>query len=126
MLLTENYSATRAFCVEEFEDEGSHYFLEIEDGSVLFITGQELYEYDPIIEGEIVKAPRRFPCTEFTLRRHRKENYIVDILCRGAVLEPEVVAPHFGELMWEEVVGGTRILEGRTYDDIKKQCVAPR
>ena len=34
MLISESFSAVRAFQVEEFEDEGSHYFIELTDGAV--------------------------------------------------------------------------------------------
>jgi hypothetical protein len=36
LLVATEYEAVRAFAVEEFEDEGSHYFLELTDGRVLF------------------------------------------------------------------------------------------
>ena len=43
----EVFHARRAFQVEETEDEGSNYFLELANGRVLFISGQMLYEYEP-------------------------------------------------------------------------------
>ena len=39
LLLTEEYQATRAFQLDEWEDEGSHYFVELRDGSVLYLNG---------------------------------------------------------------------------------------
>lgn len=39
--------------------------------------------------------PRRFPCDDFTVRRHKTEGYVIDIACRGAAMEPEVLAPAF-------------------------------
>ncbi|MEZ5387371.1 MAG: hypothetical protein R3F13_17815 [Prosthecobacter sp.] len=42
------FRACRAFQVEETEDEGSNYFVELEDGRTLFISGQFLYEYEPL------------------------------------------------------------------------------
>ena len=44
--------------MEELEDEGVSYFLELDDGAVLFLSGQYLDEDE---------SP--FPCTEFIVRR---------------------------------------------------------
>jgi hypothetical protein len=92
--------ATRAFGVEEFEDEGLHYFLELADGRVLFVSGQYLYDYEPSSDDPETTQARSFPCTEFTVQRHKKEGYVVEILRGGTVLEPEVMAPPFGEKAW--------------------------
>ena len=56
LLEEKSFRAIRALQVEEFEDEGDHYFLELDNGAVLFLSGQYLYGYD---------EPRTFPCTEF-------------------------------------------------------------
>lgn len=87
----EVYHARRAFQVEENEDEGSNYFLELADGRVLFISGQMLYEYEPDESG----GPRRFPCTEFELVLKSGTRDMLDLHCRGQALEPEVLAPAF-------------------------------
>lgn len=97
ILVRDAYTARRAFEVEEYDDEGLHYFLELTNGEVLYLTGQALYEFLPN-EGdeEDLQPPqsRRFPCTEFELLRHRTEGYVADIVCKGDVLTPEVVLPH--------------------------------
>ena len=93
-LVASDYKARRAIQVEECEDEGSHYFVELEDGSVLYLNGQYLRYYDPI-DFPDQPQPRSFPCTSFTLRRHRESGYTVDIICHGEVLEPEVIVPAF-------------------------------
>ena len=69
------FQATRAFGVEDYGDEGSHYFLELADGSgILALCGQYLYAYEPITDDPELNQPRRFPCTSFTVRRHRTEH----------------------------------------------------
>jgi hypothetical protein len=85
LLESQSFTAVRAWQAEEFEDEGSHYFIELADGSLLYLTGQYLYDYEP----------PRFPCTEFVIRRHRHERYVVDIACAGVVLEPHRIALPF-------------------------------
>lgn len=123
---TQSYRAVRAFSVEEFEDEGSHYFLELEDGSVLYLTGQELYSYEPIDDDPELNQARQFPCTEFILRKHKTEGYIIDIQCGGTVLEPEVVAPPFSTEDFEDdrAPEPNSIIHHRTFDQIKAERLA--
>ncbi|MFZ5636679.1 MAG: hypothetical protein ACOY82_08840 [Pseudomonadota bacterium] len=97
ILIRESFSAVRAFEVDPYDDEGLHYFLELTNGDVLYLTGQALYEFLPIEgdEGDLQPPQmRRFPCTEFELLRHRTEGYLADIVCKGSALEPEIVLPH--------------------------------
>lgn len=118
-LLTEqSFRATRAFGVEEFEDEGVHYYLELADGGgVLFLSGQYLYDYEPARDQK-----RRFPCSEFVVRRHKDKGYAVDIRCEGRVLEPDVVAPGFSLDAWENdtVPADGTIISTASYDEIKR------
>ena len=117
------FRATRAFGVEEFEDEGLHYFLEPVDSSVLFLSGQYLYDYEPITDDPELNQPRSFPCTEFTIRRHKKDGYVVDIARGGAVLEPEVMAPAFGKKVWraKRIPEDGQVITRATYDDLKRE-----
>jgi hypothetical protein len=90
LLVSANFRVDRAFRVDEFDKEGPHYFLELEGGSILHLSGNYLYDYEPI-QG----YPRRFPCTRFAVRRHAEMGYVVDLVCGGVVIEPEVEAPSF-------------------------------
>lgn len=116
-----SFRATRAFGVEEAEDEGLHYFLELADGRVLFLSGQYLYDYEPISDDPAVNQPRSFPCTEFTVRRHKTDRYVVDILRAGAVLEPEVIGPPFGRNAWraKRIPEDGQLIADTTYDALK-------
>lgn len=96
-LVSSDFLARRAFGVQEYDDEGLHYFLELVDGRVLFLSGQYLYDYEPVENDTDDRQPRRFPCTDFTIRRHKIEGYVVEIVCRGEVLEPEFFARPFPE-----------------------------
>ena len=71
---------------------------------VLFLSGQYLYDSEAISDDSETNRPRAFPCSEFTLRRHKTESYVAEIRCRGSVLEPEVMAPAFKmKNDWREV-----------------------
>ena len=89
LLVSSSFEAKRAFAVEETEDEGLHYYLELANQQVLFLSGQYLYDYEPIDDDPEVDQKRTFPCTTFTVHRHRTEHYVVQIECAGDVLEPE-------------------------------------
>jgi hypothetical protein len=121
MLISEHHRALRAFQVEESEDEGSHYFLELEDRSVLYLGGQFLYEYEPLN-----KTTRMFPCTQFTVRRHRANGFVVDILCSGQVLEPELIAPPFSLDDFEQLdsIAELQIIQDKSYDQVKAERLA--
>src|SRR4029079_8096775 len=54
LLVSTDYKAKRAFEVEEFEDEGLHYFIELANGGVLYLNGQYLYEYQAAPDGSPV------------------------------------------------------------------------
>jgi hypothetical protein len=99
------------------------YFLELDDHSVLYLSGQFLYGYEPVQTRKATSA-RQFPCTQFTLRRHKQDNAVVDILCSGEVLEPEAITPPFdqkeitrGGWVSEEVL----VIHDKTYDDLKSE-----
>ena len=121
MLTHQSFRALRAFQLEEFEDEGSQYFLELEDHSVFYLSGQFLYEYEPSDE-----RPRRFPCTEFTIRRHKDNGYVVDLLCSGDVLEPEVTAAPLDvdELETYGAISDGQVIPGQGYDEVKAERLA--
>jgi hypothetical protein len=90
LLVSTSFQIIRSLQVEELEDEGSHYFLQLTDNRVLFLSGQYLYDYEPLDD-----IPRTFPSSAFTVRRHKDEGFAVDIICQGEVLEPEACAPAF-------------------------------
>ena len=125
LLVSANFRAARAFEVQEFDDEGLHYFIELEDDSVLHLSGQYLYHYAPIDDDPEVNQPRLFPCTDFTVRRHREDGYVVDIVCRGRVLVPEVTAQAFTSRDFRKgrVPEDGEILRGRSYEVIKAERI---
>jgi hypothetical protein len=126
LLESTEYKATRAFQLEEWEDEGLHFFLELEDGSVLYLNGQYLYEYEEIVDDVEVPIPRRFPCTDFTVKRHRRSGDLADLICRGDAFEPETVAPPFDDAEYRRgaVPEDGQVIRDRSYDEIKRERLA--
>jgi hypothetical protein len=121
LLVATRYQANRFFQVEECSDEGSHYFIELHDGSVLYMNGPYLSAYEPHKLFNLIDRPRKFPCTEFVVKRDREDGGVITIQCIGSVLEPEIVTPPFEE---EDLQSGMMPLDGdvittRSYDEMK-------
>lgn len=130
-LASQAFRATRAFFVDEYEDLGIHYYIALEDGRVLHLCGQYLYDYEPYEEDEAgdlgQEGPwrRRFPCTEFTILRHRDKGYVVDIVCAGRPLEPEVRARALTRREWMAAPPDGAIIADRSFDALKAERLAP-
>lgn len=64
--------------MEEHNDEGPHYFAEVDVGKLMFITGQWLY--DPFVVGR----DRAFPSTDFELARDPASGQVLSLRAAGA------------------------------------------
>jgi hypothetical protein len=126
LMVSEDYKAKRAFEVEEFEDEGRSFFIELADGAVLFLSGQYLYDcgQDKTDSDHL----HSFPNTDFTILRHRTKFYVLDIICRGSLLKPELIAPPFGPDYYDSdtAPGDGDVIRDRTYDDFKSKYGSPK
>jgi hypothetical protein len=122
LLVASDFHARRAFGAREYDDEGPHYFVELDDGRVLYLNGQYLYDYEPVNDGPGENEIRLFPCTDFTVYRHKIEGYVVGLVCRGTPLEPEFVAPPLTPRArrWIGHPEDGRVLAGRPYDQLKQ------
>ncbi len=123
LLVSTNFRADRAFRVDEFNEEGPHYFLELEGGGILHLCGQYLYAYEPF-DG----SRRHFPSTEFTVRRHATAGYVVDLICGGLIIEPEVEAPPYSEHDFKQrrVPEDGIILWNVNFDELRQERTAFR
>jgi hypothetical protein len=72
-------------------------------------------------ESEDESQPKRFPCTEFSVIRHKKEGWVFDIDCRGEVLEPEPVVPSENALWYsgKNIPGDGDIITDRSFEELK-------
>ena len=123
LLVSTEFHAVRVFEVEEFEDEGPHYFLELVDSNVLYLNGQYLYDYGQM-EGEEDEDTtlNAFPCTEFTIKRHRREGFVVEMICRGRLLKPESMAPTFPREAYRhyKVLEDGDNITDKSFDELKQ------
>lgn len=121
LLVSTAYQAIRYFQVKASNEEGPHYFIELHDGSVLHLNGRYLAAFEPRKVLGMINHPRKFPCTEFVVKRDRYDGCVADIQCRGSALEPEIVTPPFTELDFQNgiVPQDGDIITSRTYDEMK-------
>jgi len=85
-------------CVEitEFEDEGMHFLLELLDGRVLYLSGQNLYD--------LTEEPRPiFPSTSIQLKRVADSGLVTSVTPTGSYLAPIKKYPDFATaVLYEE------------------------
>ncbi|HEX7153931.1 MAG TPA: hypothetical protein VF618_20745 [Thermoanaerobaculia bacterium] len=93
----ERYVAVRAFGVE-----ANGYYFELQNGQVLYLDDRNL-------DG--------FPSTEFVLRRHQTEGYIVDIEVIGGPMPLDAIVPPFADE--EDAPNDGDVLVGGSYQNIK-------
>ena len=113
VLARTDFTAVRAFSVEEFEDEGLHFVIELKDGGILYLSGQYLYDC------------KQFPCTEFTVYRHRDEDWVADIRCGGKAIETEALPFAFSKAHFKAglVPEDGQIWRDRSYEQFKAELV---
>jgi hypothetical protein len=87
------YRVAGALRVEEAEDEGSSYYLRLEDGRVAFLSGQYLYE--PEDAGT-------FPNSVVTVVRAPHTDIVLDLRCEGRPLGSAPVLPTFTAADWDQ------------------------
>lgn len=110
LLLSQPYVVQRAFRIAESAVEGPHYFLETDDGRVLYLAGQYLYQED---DNEL------FPTPAFTIVRHADHGYVVDLVCEGERLSLEADLPACPQ-SWDGLEDG-QWLRG-SFDELLAAC----
>jgi len=73
--------------VEEIEDLGLNFFLEIGESKLLFLSGQYLYDVAYEIGKDEVERPGRFPNTKFELVRVPHSRQLIGFDCLGEPLK---------------------------------------
>jgi len=79
VLASAEYEVRDVVEIEEVEDEGCHYLLDIGDGQTLVLSGQ--YLYGPVESG-------MFPSSRIRIFWHRTEGYTFGIECLGNNILP--------------------------------------
>ena len=74
--------------VEEVEDLGLNFFLDIGDSQLLFLSGQYLYELASDIGENEVKRRWKFPNQQFEIIRAPRSRRLLGVACHGEPLRP--------------------------------------
>jgi len=80
--------AKGAVAVEEVEDLGLSFFLDVGDAQLLFLTGQYLYELACDIGEDEVGRPGVFPNQQFEIIRAPRSRRLLGVECRGQPFRP--------------------------------------
>jgi hypothetical protein len=94
------YDVRRAMRLTGSDD----YFLELADGSVLYLGGLYLQE------------AQAFPCRELTVQRHPVEGYVIDVECAGELIVPEP-GKRFAEN--DDIPVDGHLVAGLTFDALR-------
>lgn len=74
--------------VEEVEDLGLNFFLDVGDSKLLFLTGQYLYELAYDIGEDEVERPGKFPNRQFEIIRSPQSRHLLGFECKGEPFRP--------------------------------------
>jgi hypothetical protein len=85
------FNVVRAWQIDELEDEGLHFVLELDSGGTLFLSGQFLYE--PVTKGA-------FPCAELKVSVNSRTKDVLALDCAGERIE---IVDTFGAFTDEEL-----------------------
>ena len=106
--------ATGAAEVEEIEDFGLNFFLDLGESKLLFLTGQYLYDVAYEIGKDEVERPGRFPNAKFDIVRAPHGRQLLGVDCLGEPLRPskryrvpKKLEKHFFELQDGQTIPGT-------------------
>ena len=127
--LREEYEASRALTVEELHTSSLLHFIDIGDGKILCLFGQQYYDFEPITDDPEVNQPRLFPTTTFSLVRHHKRDEVISLVPGADVFEPTVCEPIIRpEKLYElgiELRNG-EVISGVAFDDIERAIRAAK
>jgi hypothetical protein len=116
MFTDTNYIVKRAFEVKEVEDEGPHFFLELENGSVLLMSGQHLMDIGYGKHEGIQQV--RFPSSHMAVRRYSQSNHS-DILCTGEPLEYDTLPETYWKSWGDDYPEDERLFTNKSFDELK-------
>jgi hypothetical protein len=105
---------SQAVEIEEHEDEGTGFFLELDDGRVLCLISQELYEYASDFELEDGVEDRRneFPQTRIRYRYAPHSGMLLDLAGIGEPLRPFAEVETTGRFFKKDTETGRRTYTG--------------
>jgi hypothetical protein len=85
------FRVSRALSFDDLRTSCMAHFLELNDGSVMCLYGQYLYDYEPIDDDPELNQPRLFPTSEFSAIRLLHDGALLDFEIGGDVVATKVI-----------------------------------
>lgn len=123
----ERFSATRAMTAEDYTISGLAHFLDIGDGRILCLRGQQYYDFEPIEDDPEVNQDRQFPTRDFEVMFRVRNGEVLDLYPGSQVFEPKLFDPVVEpESLYElgiEFEDG-EIVTGLSWEEVEKALAA--
>jgi len=129
LLTATRYRANRAVAVGDAAGEDCRVLVELMGGDILHLSGDYLDEYTLGAEdGAMHGFGPGFPSTEFVIRRHRTEGYVVDVLCLGRAIEMDraTIRTEAVVAVLGDEVGDGDVIRDWPYDELLGYFLAAR
>jgi hypothetical protein len=123
----EHFSAARAMTAEDYTISGLAHFLDIGDGRILCLRGQQYYDFEPIEDDPEVNQDRQFPTRDFEVLFRVRNGEVLDLYPGSQVFEPKLFNPivepesiHELGIAFED----GEIVTGLSWEEIEKALAA--
>jgi len=129
LLMATRFRANRAVAVGDAVGTDCRVLVDLVGGGILHLSGDYLDEYLLNAEdGATDVLGIGFPSTEFVIRRHRIEGYVVDVVCLGRAIEMDraVILPEAVVAALGDEVGDGDVIRDWSYDELLAQFSAAR
>jgi hypothetical protein len=115
------YRAAQAFTVEDPRTGSPRYFVELDDGRVLSLVGDYLFDFEPLDDENGETRPRLFPAECFEILRRKDGGWVIDIRPLGRVFEPELEPDDAARAIRDrDCPGDGEIITDQTYDELRR------
>jgi hypothetical protein len=89
----EHYETHRALTFEDLSTGCLVHLIDVGDGRLLCLYGQNYLDFEPIDDDPEMNQPRRFPTKTFALLRRKKNGEVLTVLPGSVVVDPIVCEP---------------------------------
>jgi hypothetical protein len=123
----EHFSATRAMTAEDCTISGLTHFLDIGDGRILCLRGQQYYDFEPIEDDPEVNQDRQFPTRDFEVVFRVRNGEVLDLYPGSQVFEPKLFNPVVEpESLYELGIAfeDGEIVTGLSWEEVEKALAA--
>ncbi len=89
----DHFTASRALTAEDYTISGLAHFLDIGEGRILCLRGQNYYDFEPIEDDPEVNQDRQFPTRDFSVLFLKNNDDVLQLFPGSDVFEPRCMDP---------------------------------